>query len=393
MSASPALSFARGAPSLDIIDVDGLRDAAARAFANDPGGMTAYGTSVGYVPLRRLDRRAPRRRRVNVLVTNGSMQADAFLFDELVWRPATGRRRAPELRPHAALAAPARRRAARRSRSSPTGSTPPRSPRCSRAARGQARPHHPQLPQPGRLHAVGPQARKLLELAREHDFTIFEDDPYVALRFRGETLPTMLSLDAGAGKNVVYASSFSKTVCPGIRVGYLIGPAELIAADRRARDEHLHLARAWSTPRSSTSSVSGALERSIANVRDALEERAARLRRRSPEIPDASLRRARRRLLPLGRSFPTASSRRTCSRPPPTHGSRSSAATTSCTDGGSGASGSPFRGDAGADPRGCDAARRRGRLARRLLISGRSAASRARAARAARPAAEVKDRQ
>ncbi len=67
----------------------------------------------------------------------------------------------------------------------------------------------------------------LLELAAEHDFMVFEDDPYVELRFRGETLPTMLSMDP---ERVVYASSFSKTVCPGIRVGYLVGPAELIAS-------------------------------------------------------------------------------------------------------------------------------------------------------------------
>ena len=69
---------------------------------------------------------------------------------------------------------------------------------------------------------------------------IFEDDPYVALRFSGETLPTMLSLDRD--DSVVYASSFSKTVCPGIRVGYLVGPAEADRGDRQARDEHLHLA-------------------------------------------------------------------------------------------------------------------------------------------------------
>ena len=49
----------------------------------------------------------------------------------------------------------------------------------------------------------------------------------------------MLSMDP---ERVVYASSFSKTVCPGIRVGYLVGPAELIAAIAEARDEHLHLA-------------------------------------------------------------------------------------------------------------------------------------------------------
>src|SRR3954468_23738179 len=78
------ISFARGAPSLDIVDVDGLKEAAARAFANDPGGTTAYGTAIGYVPLRAWIAEqhgvAPER----VLVTNGSMQADAFLFDELV---------------------------------------------------------------------------------------------------------------------------------------------------------------------------------------------------------------------------------------------------------------------------------------------------------------------
>ena len=59
----------------------------------------------------------------------------------------------------------------------------------------EARPHHPQLPEPGRLHALGRKRERLLELAREHGFTIFEDDPYVALRFEGESLPTMLSMD------------------------------------------------------------------------------------------------------------------------------------------------------------------------------------------------------
>ena len=67
---------------------------------------------------------------------------------------------------------------------------------------------------------------RLLELAVEHDFTIFEDDPYVAIRFEGEPIPSMFSND-DAGR-VVYASSFSKTVCPGIRVGYLVGPQAII---------------------------------------------------------------------------------------------------------------------------------------------------------------------
>ena len=83
MSGSP-ISFARGAPSLDIVDVDGLREAAQAAFESDPGGTTAYGTSIGYVPLREWIAERHAVEPEHVLVTNGSMQADAFLFETLV---------------------------------------------------------------------------------------------------------------------------------------------------------------------------------------------------------------------------------------------------------------------------------------------------------------------
>src|SRR3954469_11275386 len=79
-----SISFARGAPSLDIVDVDGLREAAERAFTEDPAGTTAYGTSVGYVPLREWIAEKHGVETYQVLVTNGSMQADAFLFQLLV---------------------------------------------------------------------------------------------------------------------------------------------------------------------------------------------------------------------------------------------------------------------------------------------------------------------
>src|SRR5690606_32703525 len=80
----PPISFARGAPSLDIVDVAGLSAAAARALAEDPAGATAYGTSVGYPPLRQWIADRHRVDVEQVLVTNGSLQADAFLFDHLV---------------------------------------------------------------------------------------------------------------------------------------------------------------------------------------------------------------------------------------------------------------------------------------------------------------------
>src|SRR5207248_10093338 len=78
------ISYARGAPALDIIDVAGLQGAAQRAFENDPAGMTAYGTSVGYPPLREWIAERHQVEPAQVLVTNGSMQADAFLFEALV---------------------------------------------------------------------------------------------------------------------------------------------------------------------------------------------------------------------------------------------------------------------------------------------------------------------
>src|SRR3954469_4816540 len=84
MAAMSTISFARGAPSLDIVDVEGLREAAQQAFTDDPGGTTAYGTSVGYVPLREWIAEQHDVGVDQVLVTNGSMQADAFLFQLLV---------------------------------------------------------------------------------------------------------------------------------------------------------------------------------------------------------------------------------------------------------------------------------------------------------------------
>jgi len=84
MAVTTTISFARGAPSLDIVDVEGLKAAATRAFDSDPGGATAYGTAVGYPRLRAwiADKHGVEPERV--LVTNGSMQADAFLFEQLV---------------------------------------------------------------------------------------------------------------------------------------------------------------------------------------------------------------------------------------------------------------------------------------------------------------------
>jgi DNA-binding transcriptional MocR family regulator len=69
--------------------------------------------------------------------------------------------------------------------------------------------------------------RRVAELAREHGVLVLEDDPYGLVRYEGEAPPTVFELEGG--DNVAYASSFSKTVAPGVRVGYFVLPAELAA--------------------------------------------------------------------------------------------------------------------------------------------------------------------
>lgn len=269
----PTISLARGAPSLDIVDVDGLRDAAVRAFESDPAGTTAYGTAVGYPRLRSwiADRHGVEPERV--LVTNGSMQADAFLFEQLVrsgdeviverptydrtllsLRGRGARLHAVELQPDGidtdALA----------------------------TLLGTARPTlaHiiPNFQNPAGYTLSLHKRTRLLELAADHGFMVFEDDPYVDLRFSGETLPTMLSMDP---ERVVYASSFSKTVCPGIRVGYLVGPPELISSIAQLATN------TYISPNMVSQSIvyefcaSGAIDRSIETVKAALAERAQTL--------------------------------------------------------------------------------------------------------------------
>jgi 2-aminoadipate transaminase len=67
---------------------------------------------------------------------------------------------------------------------------------------------------------------RLAALAREHDFWIVEDAPYRRLRYRGEDIPSLWSL---APARVLHMSSFSKILAPGLRLGYVIGPEDVVA--------------------------------------------------------------------------------------------------------------------------------------------------------------------
>lgn len=73
------------------------------------------------------------------------------------------------------------------------------------------------------------QRLAILDLSRRHGVPILEDQAYEQLRFTDERLPSMLALDAERGDEgtVIYAGTFSKTLVPGLRVGWLVAPRPL----------------------------------------------------------------------------------------------------------------------------------------------------------------------
>lgn len=68
--------------------------------------------------------------------------------------------------------------------------------------------------------------KRLLEIAHKYNVPILEDDPYGYIRFEGEDFPTLFALDEHS--SVIFAGSFSKILAPGVRVGWCIGPPEII---------------------------------------------------------------------------------------------------------------------------------------------------------------------
>lgn len=84
--------------------------------------------------------------------------------------------------------------------------------------------------------------RQLLELAKKYDVLILEDNPYFELRYEGEPVPTIKSMDTEG--RVVYAGSYSKVLSPGMRIGYCIANKEIInrmVVCKQVSDVHTNL--------------------------------------------------------------------------------------------------------------------------------------------------------
>jgi 2-aminoadipate transaminase len=71
-----------------------------------------------------------------------------------------------------------------------------------------------------------PRRKRLVEVARERELLVLEDNPYGLLRYEGDPLPTLRSLDGG--DFVIYLGTFSKILSPGIRLGWAVAPGPVL---------------------------------------------------------------------------------------------------------------------------------------------------------------------
>lgn len=219
------LSLARGIPSTDLLAVRTIADAARQAVLTDPRLALGYGDPSGHPGLRRwfAERLGVPTRRV--LVTNGSLQALAFLAPQLadardwiaVERPtydlslsrlaATGARLVGFNVEDDGLDVESLERYIQRFGPPAVCYT------------------IPTFQNPTGTSMSGDKRRGLVALSHQYGFRILEDDPYSQLRFSGSPQPSLLSLDP---ERVIHLTSLSKSVAPGLRCGAVAMPEDLV---------------------------------------------------------------------------------------------------------------------------------------------------------------------
>ncbi|WP_245598881.1 PLP-dependent aminotransferase family protein [Halotalea alkalilenta] len=223
------ISFAGGLPAVESFPLEALREASRRVFEGDDAeSALQYATTEGYAPLRewiaaRLSRDGARIDPRQVLLTTGSQQAldliGKALIDPgdrvLVETPTyLGALQALRLYEPDFVSLP----------SDDQGLEPKA---LNEALLDGAKclytiPNF-QNPTGRRLPLARRQA--LAALAERRGLTLVEDDPYGELDYQGAHLPSLLSL---APHNTLYLGSFSKVLSPGMRLGYVVGPVEVI---------------------------------------------------------------------------------------------------------------------------------------------------------------------
>ncbi len=220
------ISFARGVPAPECLPVEELADCARAAIERDGHAVLSYGPVGGYGPLREWIAGQHGVEPGRVLVTNGSLQGLDLLLEHFAAR---GRIlvEAPTYDRPLKIAA----RLGAEVRTVPQDDDGLDVDALERELARDPSPAFlyvlPTFQNPSGRTLPLERRRRLVELASDGRLVVLEDDPYGRVRFEGEALPSLFELDGG--EHLLYSSSFSKIVAPGVRVGYFVLPRSLAA--------------------------------------------------------------------------------------------------------------------------------------------------------------------
>jgi len=234
------ISFAGGLPAPDVFPAERFREACCKVLANQAQLALQYGATEGYEPLREMIARHTSRYGVkaqpeNVLITSGSQQA-LDLIGKLMIN--SGDRVLVEA-PTYLGAIQAFNVYGADYVSVPSDNDGLRTDLLEASLRLGPEFMYvlPNFQNPGGTTLAEDRRHQLVLLADRYGIPIIEDDPYGQLRYEGEHLTPLIVLDRENLRrdsgytlgNVIYLSTFSKTLAPGLRLGWIVAPSEVIA--------------------------------------------------------------------------------------------------------------------------------------------------------------------
>jgi 2-aminoadipate transaminase len=273
------ISFAGGLPAPDVFPVEEFNAACNRVLREQGAMALQYSTTEGYLPLREMIARHSARYGIkitpeNVLITSGSQQALDILGKILI---DPGDRILVES-PTYLAAIQAWNAYGAEFITVPMDDDGMNTDYLDEALRAGPKFIYvlPNFQNPTGVTLSMERRRKLFELADQYGVPIVEDDPYGQLRYEGEHLPSIVVLDSQFRDdgnpcyrgNVIYLSTFSKTLAPGLRLGWVVAPPEVIGKLVQAKQgADLHTAT-FNQVVAYEVSRGGFLDRHIYTIRD-----------------------------------------------------------------------------------------------------------------------------